>query len=105
MEGDAIVHGDMVVFDPQDAASPKALAANCPSAGWLALMCSRHEACMHALLTGLTSAQAEQNTAAFRRGAAHVVVIKQGPMGALVHDGCSAQWVPAYQPQSVWKLG
>jgi Nucleoside 2-deoxyribosyltransferase/pfkB family carbohydrate kinase len=103
MEGDAIVHGDMVVFDPQDAVAPKAFAANGSGARLLALVLNRHEA---ALLTGLTDAPAEQMAEALiRHGAAHVVVIKQGPMGALVHDGRSALSIPAYRSQSVWKLG
>lgn len=103
MEGDAVVHGDMVVFDPQDAETPKAFSANGSSARQLAVVLNRHEA---ALLTGLIDVPTEQVAEALiRQGMAQVVIIKQGPMGALVHDGRSVQSIPAYRSQSVWKLG
>lgn len=103
MEGDAVVHGDSVVFDPQDAVAPQAFAANGSTARQLAVVLNRHEA---ALLTGLTDAPVDQMAEALiRQSTAQVVIIKQGPMGALVHDGRSAQSIPAYRSSSVWKLG
>lgn len=103
LEGDAVVHGDRVVFDPQDAVAPQAFAANGSTARQLAVVLNRHEA---ALLAGLPGAPADQMAEALiQQGTAQVVIIKQGPMGALVHDGRSAQSIPAYRSSSVWKLG
>lgn len=103
LEGDAVVHGDQVVFDPQDAGTPKAFGVNGSTAKKLALVLNRHEA---GLLTGLVDAPAKQLAEALiQQGSAQVVVVKQGPLGALVHDGKSLQSVPAYRSQGVWKLG
>lgn len=103
LEGDAIVHGQRVVYDPQDALTPKAFHLNGSTAGELALILNRHEAAlMSAMVNASPQAMAE---ALLQGGQAHVVVIKQGPLGALVHDGRAVELVPAYRSQSVWKIG
>lgn len=103
MEGDAVVHGDRVVYDPQDVVAPRDFGENGSSARYLALVLNRREA---EVLSGLANASAdEMGRALIRRAGAQVVVIKQGPIGALVRDTDSAQSVPAYRSRSVWKLG
>lgn len=102
-EGDAIVHGARVVYDPQDAYEPKCFHANGSTADELAVVLNRHEA---TLMSGLQGASVkEMAEALIDQNQATVVVIKQGPQGALVHDGRSISQIPAYQSQSVWKLG
>lgn len=103
LDGDAVVHGDRVVYDPQNAASPRPFRENGSTARVLALVLNRHEA---ALSTGLSDASAaEMAQALIRDKRAQVVVIKQGPQGAVVHDGSAMQRVPAYETTSVWKIG
>lgn len=103
LEGDAVVHGDRVVYDPQNALAPRPFHANGSSTKQLAVVLNRHEA---GLLSGLPDASAhDMATALLQQNMAHVVVIKQGPRGALVHDGTSIHTIPAYQSERVWKIG
>jgi nucleoside 2-deoxyribosyltransferase len=103
LEGDAIVHGQRVVYDPQDAKSPRSFRQNGSTAGELAVVLNRSEA---ALLTELHSAQVEELAkAVFSKESASVVVIKLGASGAFVYDGKSQAVVPAYQSSTVWKIG
>lgn len=103
LEGDAVVHGERVVYDPQDSTAPQHFHANGSTARQLALVLNRHEA---TLLAGLSNLPTEALAAALlRQAAADVVIVKQGPLGALVHDGASVHTVPAYRSASVWKIG
>jgi len=103
LEGTACVHGDKVVYDPQNATCPEAFAANGSTANQLALVLNLHEA---ELLTGMINEPVERvaNTL-IGQDLAEVVVIKMGPLGALVHDGASRDWIPAFRSNSVWKIG
>lgn len=103
LEGDAVVHGDRVVYDPQNAIEPKPFSANGSTARQLAVVLNRHEA---GLLSGMPDAPVQDMAdALLLKNAAQVVIIKQGPLGALVHDGVSVHTVPAYQSERVWKIG
>lgn len=103
MDGDAVVHGQKVVYDPQDAYAPEAFHANGSTADELALVLNQHEA---ALLTGARDASAEAMAGdLMQQQRAAVVVIKRGAMGALVRDQHGVRTVPAYQSQKVWKIG
>jgi len=103
LEAEAIVHGDRVVYDPQNAIAPTRYHENGSTARELAIVMNRHEACV---FTGLWNATtAELATALIAQKTAGVVVIKQGPAGALVHDGRRIQIVPAYRSRAVWKIG
>ena len=103
LEGDAIIHGGRVVYDPQNAREPKPFSANGSTARQLAIILNRHEA---GLLSGMPDASVQDMAAALlQQNAAQVVVIKQGPFGALVHDGVSIHTVSAYQSERVWKIG
>ena len=58
------------------------------------------------MMTGMAHGSAENMAEAlieYERAA--VVVIKRGPLGALVHDGRAVTTVPAYRSRSVWKIG
>lgn len=103
MDGDAVVHGQKVVYDPQDAYAPEAFHANGSTADELALVLNQHEA---ALLTGARDASVEAMAGELmQQQRAAVVVIKRGAMGALVRDQHGVATVPAYQSQKVWKIG
>ena len=103
IEGDAIVVGDRVVYDPQDAYSPQPFQRNGSSARQLAVVLNQYEA---GLLAGQVGQTAEQlGRAIVEANKAQVVVIKQGPRGALVFDGSKVDRVPAYLTHSVWKIG
>lgn len=103
MDGDAIVHGRKVVYDPQDAYAPAAFHANGSTADELALVLNQHEA---ALMTGMEDASAVQMAERLIESHhAAAVVIKRGALGALVHDGRGVATVPAYQSRKVWKIG
>ncbi|MCK2126742.1 PfkB family carbohydrate kinase [Thauera aromatica] len=103
MDGDAIVRGRKVVYDPQDAYAPEAFHTNGSTADALALVLNLHEA---ALLTGARGASAEEMAGELmKHQRAAVVVIKRGALGALVRDHHGVAIVPAYQSQKVWKIG
>ena len=104
IDGTAIVDAEYVVFDPQNADSPESFNSNGSNAKHLALVLNRYEANM--LVSGskdmspqdLASALAKQENA-------EVVVIKMGPLGALVYDNGTISTVPAYRTERVWKIG
>jgi nucleoside 2-deoxyribosyltransferase len=102
LEGDAVVHGRRVVYDPQSAHAPQPFGANGSRAESLAIVLNRHEL---ALLTGdlnLKSAAVEL----LRREHADVVVVKTGSRGAIIAepDG-SISSVPAFQADFVFSIG
>lgn len=103
LEGDAIVHAGRAVYDPQNMASPTHYRANGSTARELALVLNRSEA--SALARMLDASTLELATALMDQKAADVVVIKQGPLGAFVHDGRSTHTVPVYYSDRVWKIG
>ncbi|MDT4332996.1 PfkB family carbohydrate kinase [Methylomonas sp. MV1] len=103
LEGSASVHGKRVVYDPQSPAKPEPFHQNGSTADELALILNYREA---RLLSGGVSTSADSIAKSLiLDGHAQVVVIKCGPLGALVHDGKSTDLVPAYRSRSVWKIG
>ncbi|SEM10483.1 pfkB family carbohydrate kinase [Variovorax sp. YR750] len=103
LEGDARVHGDRVVYDPQNAQNPRPFHENGSTARELALVLNQHEA---SLMTGKTDVPVEEMARELlQTHKASVVVIKRGPRGALVFDGTNVHAVPAYRSQEVWKIG
>jgi hypothetical protein len=103
LEGDAIVHAESAVYDPQNVEHPAHFGANGSRAKRLALVLNRTEA---AALAGMHKATTSELANALRmQTAADVVVIKQGPLGAYVLEGRNRHHVPAYQSARVWKIG
>jgi nucleoside 2-deoxyribosyltransferase len=101
--GDAIIDSEWAVYDPQNVHDPLSFSSNGSKAKHLALVLNRHEA--KAMLGGPGRTVEEMATALAEREAAEVVIIKQGPMGALVYDKGVFSRVPAYRTTSVWKIG
>ena len=103
VEGDAIVDGENVVYDPQNPTSPAAFHVNGSRASRLAVVLNEREAIS---LTGLQRSSAADLALAVRGlNNAETVVLKRGPLGAFVLAPEGMHEVPAYQTTSVWALG
>ena len=104
IKGTAVVHAEYAVFDPQNAEGPESFNANGSTAKHLALVLNRHEA--NLLLPDSNGLLPEEIAAALAKlERAEVVVIKMGPLGALVYDNGVISSVPAYRTEHVWKIG
>jgi nucleoside 2-deoxyribosyltransferase len=101
IEGDAVVHGKRVVYDPQSAYDPDPFAANGSTADNLAIVCNRREAF---LLTNESKVE-ESGRKLFAQERASVVVLKCGSDGALVFEQGKCVHVPAYRTNRVWPIG
>lgn len=103
MEGEGIVDGGNVVYDPQSATAPAVFNANGSRADRLAVVLNENEA---RSMTGLHDAAIDNLMEGVRDlNQADVVVVKRGPLGAIVFEGGVRSLVPALHTQSVWKLG
>lgn len=103
LEGDAVVDGGNVVYDPQNAVSPAVFHANGSRADRLAVVVNENEA---RSMTGLCDADIDELMVAVRDlNRAEIVVVKRGPLGAVVFDGAAHSWVPALHTKTVWKIG
>ena len=102
IEGDAIVHGDRVVYDPQSSHFPSSFGANGSSANSLAIVLSEGE--LRAFMPDHTTS--ESANALLARDHADVVVIKRGPNGAVVFEKSQNPFsIPAYQTPRICKIG
>jgi nucleoside 2-deoxyribosyltransferase len=101
MEGDAIVHGKRVVYDPQSPHSPILFRDNGSTAEQLAIVSNRSEG---RLLTGKDDPHEIAKTLAASQGCA-AVVIKCGSHGCIVCDDGNAAHVPAFKTEKVWPIG
>lgn len=103
LEGEAVVDGGNVVYDPQTAVSPAVFQTNGSRADRLAVVLNENEA---RSMTGLHDAGIDALVAAVRDlNQAEVVVVKRGPLGAIVFDGTLLSQVPALHTRMVWKIG
>jgi hypothetical protein len=104
IEGTAVVDADYAVFDPQNADDPESFNANGSQAKHLAIILNRHEA--HLLVANSRKLTVQELAVALaKQEHAEVVVIKMGPIGALVYDNGEISTVPAYRTERVWKIG
>jgi hypothetical protein len=101
VEGDAVVKAKRAIYDPQNPLSPVAFALNGSSAQELAYVINSGEA---ALLSG-TADEVEQLRWLHGTQGAAIVVLKQGPHGALVSVGKTTTRVPAFKTSNVWPIG
>jgi hypothetical protein len=101
LEGDCIVSGRNVVYDPQDAGAPAYFQTNGSSAERLAFVCNLGEG---RALTGKTEPE-EVASELLIANSAEVVVLKMGPRGALVKTVASSDIVPPHQTETVRKIG
>lgn len=102
MEGDAIVKGGRVVYDPQQPHNPQLFTANGSSAEVLALVLNAAE--IRAL--GESNDEATAVAAVSKMDKASIVIVKAGVEGCrLYENGAFVSEVPAYQSESVYKVG
>ncbi len=103
LEGDAVVHAQWAVYDPQNQGAPVTFGANGSIAKHLALVLNSWEARQ---MAGLPEGDAHACARKIAREQhAEVVIIKQGAQGALVWADQEACQVPAYRTKNVWKIG
>jgi hypothetical protein len=100
MEGSARVAAKRCVYDPQSPFAPKPFSENGSKADRLAIVANRAEV----LALGRCADPIESARVLLGHGA-EVVVVKSSVAGAYVVHKTSVTLVPAYQTESVWKLG
>jgi hypothetical protein len=101
IEGDAIVKGDRVVYDPQSAKMPKYFSENGSQAKDLAIVANFSEAFK---LTGMNNVRS-MSREIMKRDGASCVVIKMGTRGAYVTNGIKGTIVSPQITSQVWSIG
>lgn len=102
MEGDAIVHGDRVVFDPQSPNKPVSFKANGSTAMSLAIVLNAQE--VRALGKDKDESKAVRSIQQSEN--APVILVKSGPQGCRIYvDGGLQGTVPPYRTDRVYKIG
>jgi Nucleoside 2-deoxyribosyltransferase/pfkB family carbohydrate kinase len=101
VEGEAVVHADCAVYDPQAPLDAKRFSVNGSTAKRLAYVVNSSEA---RLLTGEEDASAQIAWIHSNEGA-DAVVLKQGPYGATVSEGGTLTQVPCFKTDHVWPIG
>lgn len=101
LEGTAIVHADVAVYDPQSAFGAEPFSRNGSTAKRLAVVLNRGEA------VSMTHTHLPEDAANWlmREEGAEVVVIKMGAKGAYVATKNRAEVIPLYRSEHVWKIG
>lgn len=101
LEGKAIVHGNRVVYDPQNPETPEQFDTNGSTADELAYVLNRGEAFK------LTNATKIDDAAAIllKDMQAKIVVIKAGADGAFIYTKDASFHVNAYATDYVWPIG
>ena len=100
LEGDSVVHGEYVVYDPQSPNNPQPFNYNGSTAKHLAVILNSWEARQFTQQTEV----AAMGQHLLAQGA-EVVVIKQGSVGATVFTADSQTHISAYRTSSVWSIG
>ncbi len=102
LEGDAVVEGDRVVYDPQTWRNPAPFRANGSHANELAIVLNELEL---KSVTGLAEmSSAAQQLIDDQR--AEIIVVKRGIWGASVYERSgSVTSIPAYRSSRVFKIG
>ncbi|MGB8542745.1 MAG: PfkB family carbohydrate kinase [Candidatus Acidiferrales bacterium] len=101
IEGDSVVNGDWVVYDPQSPRNPRPFSENTSKAKHLALVANLNEA---RLLSGKSDLDGMGNEL-LKSQQIEVVVIKQGPLGCTVFCQTEQRKIPVFATKSVWPIG
>ncbi|WP_223266836.1 PfkB family carbohydrate kinase [Luteimonas gilva] len=100
IEGRPIVHGDRVVYDPQDGDRAASFSSNGSSAKELAIVASLSEA------RSLSGKETPEDAASeLLNQGGHVVIVKCGMLGAVVATAAGLTWIRAFPTDYVWKIG
>ncbi|HFD3845192.1 MULTISPECIES: PfkB family carbohydrate kinase [Serratia] len=103
LEGSAVVDADYAVYDPQNVTNPEPFTANGSKAQHLALILNCYEA--RALSGKRELSDQQQAEFLYNNGHAEVIIIKQGPAGALIFDRGVISHIPAYETSYIHKIG
>jgi nucleoside 2-deoxyribosyltransferase len=101
LEGEAIVQGDRVVYDPQSSHDPRPFSENGSMAKRLAIVANSAEA---EVLSGKNNLRAAARAILTKENAS-AVVIKRGAHGAFVLTPTYTGFVPAFATDRVWPIG
>lgn len=101
LEGDAIVNGDYVVYDPQSGSNPRPFSENGSSASHLAIVANQREI---VLLTGETDIR-QASYQILKGHGAEVVVVKRAAAGAYVVAQSGEAVIPVFRTEKVWPIG
>lgn len=105
IEGDAVVHGERVVYDPQGGFKPRSFRDNGSTADTLAIVANIAECAALVSQTDTSDLPTLANAVQQSEGA-DVVVMKCGSAGAIVAwDGHNIDWVPSFRTDRVWAIG
>ena len=102
LEGDAVVHGDRVIYDPQTSGQVACFKENGSSAKSLAIVLNARE--LQASTPNATMQSSAESIMLCND--ADVAVVKCGVKGAaVVEKGKNLSWVPAFRTPEVFKIG
>lgn len=101
LEGDAVVSGQYVVYDPQSPGDPRSFVENGSVAEHLAIVANERE--VTKLLSGRPLT--EIGKVLIKEQGARVVAVKRGPFGVLVVTEAGSASVPAFRTDTVWPIG
>lgn len=105
LEGNAVVNGEKVVYDPQNEYSSELFTANGSTAKKLAIVANTSE-CQKLTDSPHDLFDAEVlGKKLLELEGAEVVVVKQGSLGALVVTSSKTELVPAYYTKRVFSIG
>lgn len=103
LDGDAIVHAERAVYDPQNGKRAQPFGENGSCAKHLAIVLNSFEA---SHMSGMPGEHPLKTAPALaRQHGAEVVVVKMGAEGSLVWSANGTVQVPAYRTSRVWKIG
>jgi nucleoside 2-deoxyribosyltransferase len=104
IEGDAIVKGQRVVYDPQSPSNPRGFSDNGSAAERLAIVSNLPET---SILAGgrITDDHEELGHSIIAKHNAEVVVIKNGTLGCSVITRSGFGRIPAFKTDFIWKIG
>lgn len=102
IEGDAVVHAEYAVYDPQNPVYPIPFAENGSTAKHLAVILNLNEA---RLLADSDLPPEDLAKLIVNQNKAQVVVIKLGAQGAIAYENGEISYAPAFKTKHVWKIG
>lgn len=105
IEGDAIVNGETVIYDPQNAYNPRPFHENGSTAEKLAIV-ANHNECLRLAKNKYDKDQIEElGKALLEEQHANVLIIKRGSFGATVFTANEIRKLPAFRTLRVWPIG
>jgi nucleoside 2-deoxyribosyltransferase len=101
VEGNPTLHGNKVVYDPQDPGSPKSFRNNGSTANELVVVMNLSEASLFCSTDNIGSIK----DYLFSQEKVHAAIIKNGPEGGYLLEANQITAIPAFQTDRVWPIG